>query len=189
MHAEIAEQEGRFSAADVSEQAAVKMVSRHPHVFGTDEVADAEEVLKNWEERKGREAHAAGRTEETPLDRVPPTLPALAWTLGLQKRAARVGFDFDDARAAAGAVAEEAGELAAAGSAPEAFAEIGDLLFAVVNLARKLKVNPEDALRVSGQRFMERYKVMDRRLREQGRSYREMSADELGEAWEATSPV
>ena len=189
MHAEIAEQEGRFSAADVSEQAAVKMVSRHPHVFGTDEVADAEEVLKNWEERKGREAHAAGRTEETPLDRVPPTLPALAWTLGLQKRAARVGFDFDDARAAAGAVAEEAGELAAAGSAPEAFAEIGDLLFAVVNLARKLKVNPEDALRVSGQRFMERYKVMDRRLREQGRSYREMSAGELEEAWEATSPV
>jgi len=186
MHAEIAEQDGRFTAADVSEQAAVKMVSRHPHVFGTDQVADAEEVLKNWEERKSREAHAAGRTEETPLDRVPGSLPALAWTLGLQKRAARVGFDFDDARSAAAAVAEEADELAGARSAEAAFDEVGDLLFAVVNLARKLKVNPEDALRVSGRRFLERYKVMDRRLREQGRSYRELSSDELEEAWAAT---
>jgi tetrapyrrole methylase family protein/MazG family protein len=186
MHAEIAEQDGRFNAADVSQQAAVKMVSRHPHVFGTDQVADAEEVLKHWEERKAHEAHAAGRTEETPLDRVPPSLPALAWTLGLQKRAARVGFDFDDPRSAAEAVAEEASELAAAGSDSEAFYEVGDLLFAVVSLARKLKVNPEDALRVSGRRFMERYKVMDRRLREAGRSYREMSAGELEEAWAAT---
>jgi tetrapyrrole methylase family protein / MazG family protein len=186
MHAEIAEQEGRFDAAAVSEQAALKMVSRHPHVFGSDQVADAEEVLKHWEERKGREAHAAGRTEETPLDRVPPSLPALAWTLGLQKRAARVGFDFEDPRSAAEAVAEEARELAAAGSESEAFAEIGDLLFAVVSLARKLKVNPEDALRVSGRRFMERYKLMDRRLREAGRSYRKMSAGELEEAWAAT---
>ena len=186
MHAEIAEQEGRFDAAEVSEQAAVKMVSRHPHVFGSDQVADAEEVLKHWEERKAREAHAAGRTEETPLDRVPPSLPALAWTLGLQKRAARVGFDFEDPRSAAEAVAEEARELAAAGSEPQAFDEIGDLLFAMVSLARKLKVNPEDALRVSGRRFMERYKVMDRRLRESGRSYREMSAGELEEAWAAT---
>ena len=135
----------------------------------------------------GREAHAAGRTEETPLDRVPPSLPALAWTLGLQKRAARVGFDFEDPRSAAEAVAEEARELAGAGSeSSEAFAEIGDLLFAVVSLARKLKVNPEDALRVSGRRFLERYKLMDQRLREAGRSYREMSAGELEEAWAAT---
>jgi tetrapyrrole methylase family protein/MazG family protein len=186
MHAEIAEQDGRFDAAAVSEQAALKMVSRHPHVFGSDQVADAEDVLRHWEERKGREAHAAGRTEETPLDRVPPSLPALAWTLGLQKRAARVGFDFEDPRSAAAAVAEEARELAEAGSESEAFAEIGDLLFAVVSLARKLKVNPEDALRVSGRRFLERYKLMDRRLREAGRSYRELSAGELEEAWAAT---
>ena len=81
---------------------------------------------------------------------------------------------------------EEARELAEAGSESEAFAEIGDLLFAVVSLARKLKVNPEDALRVSGRRFLERYKLMDRRLREAGRSYRELSAGELEEAWAAT---
>jgi tetrapyrrole methylase family protein / MazG family protein len=186
MHAEIAEQEGRFDAAALSEQAAVKMVSRHPHVFGTDQVADAEEVLRHWEDRKGREAHAAGRVEETPLDRVPASMPALAWALGLQKRAARVGFDYDDPRSAAEGVAEEARELAAAEAPAEVFDEVGDLLFAVVNLARKLKVNPEDALRVSGRRFRERYKVMDRRLRESGRNYREMSADELEAAWAAT---
>ncbi len=186
MHAEIAEQEGRFSAPEVSEQAALKMVSRHPHVFGDTEVADAEEVLRNWEQQKAREAHAAGRVEETPLDRVPRSLPALAWTLGLQKRAARVGFDFTDPRSAADAVCEEARELAEAKGPDEVFDEVGDLLFAIVNLARKLKVNPEDALRVAGRRFLVRYKELDRRVRDSGRSFREMTAEELEVAWAAT---
>ncbi len=191
MHAEIAAQEGRFDAGQVSEQAALKMVARHPHVFGDATVADAEEVLRNWESQKIREAHAAGRASETPLDRVPPTLPALAWVLGLQKRAARVGFDFAGAEASAEAVAEEARELAAASvsrAAEEAFDEMGDMLFAMVSLARKLKVNPEDALRVAGRRFMERYKQMYRELAASGRGFREMSEQELEAAWAATKP-
>jgi tetrapyrrole methylase family protein/MazG family protein len=138
MHAEIADQDGRFNAARVSEAAAAKMVARHPHVFGDDRVADAEEVLRNWEHRKIADAKAAGRGEESVLDRVPKTLPALAWALNLQKRAARVGFDYQDARAAAEAVGEEAQELAGAGGARETFDEVGDLLFALVALARKL---------------------------------------------------
>src|SRR5207244_7093648 len=85
------------------------------------------------------------------VDRVPSTLPALAWTLGLQKRAARVGFDFASPAAAAESVAEEARELAATGDRDRAFEEMGDLLFAIVSLARTLKVNPEDALRDAGQ--------------------------------------
>ncbi len=214
MHAEIAAQEGRFTAADVSEAVAAKMVARHPHVFGDTSVHDAEEVLRNWEHQKASEASAQGRASETPLDRVPRTLPALAWTLGLQKRAARVGFDFASAEDAVRDVAEEATELAAAaarvaaaGASPagasaeaetssdedasedvpdDVFHEVGDLLFAVVNLSRKLKVNPEDALRVAGQRFRERYTEMDRAVRESGRSFREMSAEELEEAWAAT---
>ncbi len=186
MHAEIAEQEGRFDAADVSEQAAAKMVARHPHVFGDTSVHDAEEVLRNWGAQKISVAREAGRTEETPLDRVPRSLPALAWTLGLQKRAARVGFDFADPRAAAEAVGEEARELAFAATQDEVFEEVGDVLFAVVNLARKLKVNPEDALRVAGQRFMARYKELDRRVSECGRPFREMSAEEIEAAWQAT---
>src|SRR5690348_8493664 len=92
MHAAIAEEQGRFDAARVSEAAAAKMVARHPHVFGDTEVADAEEVLRNWERRKAEEAAADGRTE-TPLDRVPAAMPALAWTYNMQKRASRVGFD------------------------------------------------------------------------------------------------
>lgn len=186
MHAEIARQEGRFDAADVSEQAALKMVARHPHVFGDTSVADAEEVLRNWESQKMQEAAAAGRATETPLDRVPPTLPALAWTFGLQKRAARVGFDFADAGASAEAVAEEASELAASANAEEAFDEMGDLLFAVVNLSRKLRVNPEDALRVAGRRFMERYKALDRSVAESGRGFRDMSPEQLEAAWAST---
>src|ERR671925_528712 len=90
MHAEIAAQEGRFDAARVSEAVAAKMVKRHPHVFGDRSVADADEVLRNWEHQKMHEARNAGNSESV-VDRVPASLPALAWTLGLQKRAARVG--------------------------------------------------------------------------------------------------
>src|SRR5256885_12376765 len=101
------------------------MVKRHSHVFGDKSVANAHEVLRNWEHQKMREARDAGN-EESVVDRVPSTLPALAWTLGLQKRAARVGFDFATPAAAAAAVGEEARELAATGDRDRAFEEMGD---------------------------------------------------------------
>jgi tetrapyrrole methylase family protein/MazG family protein len=186
MHSAIAEEEGRFDAAQVSEAAAAKMVARHPHVFGDVEVANAEEVLANWERNKAEEAALSGQGHETPLDRVPLTLPALAWTYGMQKRAARVGFDFDTPAAAAAAVSEEAQELADTKSQEEAFAEVGDLLFAVVSLARKLRVDPEDALRVAGQRFRDRFAAMDREMRARGRSYRDLDTDELAAVWDST---
>src|SRR5438128_12699132 len=111
MHAEIAADEGRFDTAQVSEAVAAKMVKRHPHVFGDVSVANADEVLRNWEHQKMDESRKAG-SEDSVVDRVPSTLPALAWALGLQKRAARVGFDFPSPAAAAESVAEEARELA-----------------------------------------------------------------------------
>ena len=187
MHAAIAEEEGRFDAARVSEAAAAKMVARHPHVFGDEKAADAEEVLRNWERRKAEEAAVAGRAEETPLDRVPTTLPALAWTHGMQKRAARVGFDFETPAGAAEAVAEEARELAAAADNADAervFDELGDLLFAVVSLSRKVQVNPEDALRAAGQRFRDRFEAMDREARRRGISYRDLSPSDLESLWQ-----
>jgi tetrapyrrole methylase family protein/MazG family protein len=187
MHSAIAEEQGRFDAAQVSEGAAAKMVARHPHVFGDVEVADAEEVLANWERRKAAEAAESGRPDETPLDRVPVALPALAWTYGMQKRAARVGFDFDTPAAAAQAVSEEAQELLAAASREEAFAELGDLLFAVVSLSRKMRIDPEDALRAAGQRFRDRFAAMDREVRELGVSYRDLDAEELAAIWERAS--
>ena len=185
MHAEIAAQEGRFNAAEVSEAVAAKMVKRHPHVFGTTSVADADEVLRNWEHQKAHEARKEGK-EESVVDRVPKTLPALAWTLGLQKRAARVGFDYTSPKEAAESLAEEARELAAAGDAQQTFDEMGDLLFAMVSLARQLKVNPEDALRVAGERFRSRFAKAEAALREEGRTFRDLDATEMARSWEET---
>jgi len=185
MHAEIAAEEKRFDAAQVSEAAAAKMVKRHPHVFGDRSVADADEVLRNWEHQKMREAREAG-SEESVVDRVPATLPALAWTLGLQKRAARVGFDFASPAAAAEAVGEEARELAQTTDRERAFEEMGDLLFSIVSLARTLKVNPEDALRVAGQRFRKRFSAAESSLREEGKSFADLSEADMLETWEKT---
>jgi MazG family protein len=167
----------------VSEAVAAKMVARHPHVFGSTSVADAEEVLRNWEHQKAHEARKTGK-EESVVDRVPATLPALAWALGLQKRAARVGFDYTSANEAAESIAEEARELATAADAQEVFAEMGDLLFAVVSLARRLKVNPEDALRVAGQRFRERFAKAEASLREEGKTFRDLDPEDLILRWE-----
>jgi tetrapyrrole methylase family protein/MazG family protein len=185
MHAEIAAQAGRFNAADVSETVAAKMVKRHPHVFGATSVADADEVLRNWEHQKAHEARQEGK-EESVVDRVPKTLPALAWTLGLQKRAARVGFDYTSPKEAADSVAEEARELAGAGDSQQTFEEMGDLLFAMVSLARQLKVNPEDALRVAGERFRSRFAKAEAALREEGRTFRDLDAKEMARRWEET---
>jgi tetrapyrrole methylase family protein/MazG family protein len=113
-------------------------------------------------------------------------LPALAWTLGLQKRAARVGFDYTSPNAAAEAVAEEARELASASDAKQTFDEMGDLLFAMVSLARQLKVNPEDALRVAGERFRSRFAKAEGALREEGRTFRELDAEEMERRWAET---
>ena len=186
MHAAIAAEQSRFEAAQVSEAVAAKMVARHPHVFGTTSVADADEVLRNWEHQKAHEAHRSGR-DESVVDRVPTTLPALAWTLGLQKRAARVGFDFKSPIDAAESVAQEAKELATADDARKTFEEMGDLLFAMVSLARRLKVNPEDALRVAGQRFRKRFAETEASLKKEGVTFRDLDAAELAKRWEESS--
>jgi tetrapyrrole methylase family protein/MazG family protein len=185
MHAEIAAEEGRFDATQVSEAVAAKMVKRHPHVFGDRSVANADEVLRNWEHQKMHEAREAG-SDESVVDRVPSTLPALAWALGLQKRAARVGFDFASPSAAAESVAEEARELAEVTDRDRAFEEMGGLLFGIVSLARNLKVNPEDALRVAGQRFRARFAAAESSLRKEGKTFSDLSADEMLEHWEKT---
>jgi tetrapyrrole methylase family protein / MazG family protein len=183
MHAQIAADEGRFDAAAISEQEAAKMVARHPHVFGDREVRDAEDVLRNWERDKIDSATREGRPRESPVDRVPVTLPALAWSLGIQKRAARVGFDYGDAQTAAAGVAEEAAELAAATSQDEVFREFGDLLFALVNIARKRKVNPEDALRAAGRRFIQRFKTMEALAGERGVDLGSLEPSALEALW------
>ena len=187
MHAEIAAEEGRFDAAKVSEAVAAKMVKRHPHVFGDVSVANADEVLRNWEHQKMHESRKAG-SEESVVDRVPASLPALAWALGLQKRAARVGFDFESPAAAAESVGEEARELAEVTDRERAFDELGDLLFAIVSLARSLKLNPEDALRVAGQRFRKRFAATEAALRSEGKTFSDIDDAEKRRRWEDSQP-
>jgi tetrapyrrole methylase family protein / MazG family protein len=187
MHAQIAADEGRFDAAAISEQEAAKMVARHPHVFGDREVRDAEDVLRNWERDKIAAAARDGRPRESPVDKVPATLPALAWSLGIQKRAARVGFDYADAAGAATGVAEEVAELDAAAGEEEFFREFGDLLFALVNVARKRKVNPEDALRAAGRRFIRRFKAMEALALERGVDLAGLEPELLEALWAASA--
>lgn len=185
MHAAIAEEQGRFTAADVSEGEAAKMVSRHPHVFGDVQVSSAEEVLRNWEANKAADAAANGKADQLVLDRVPATLPALAWTYNMQKRAARVGFEAPGPGPVE-AVEERARALGGARpGSPEAEAAVGDLLLSAVTLARTLKVNPEDALRSAGRQYRDRFARMDASLRERGKGYRDLPAEDVEEAWQA----
>lgn len=194
MHAAIAEETGRFDAVRVSEAAAAKMVARHPHVFGDTQVANAEEVLRNWERQKAEEAKKQGKEAETVLDRVPPTLPALAWTYNMQKRGARVGFDLSSREEARKEAAEDvAARVRDLGSRADVTQggddetrAVGELLLAVVTLARTLKVNPEDALRAAGQEYRDHFARMDKDVQSHNQSYRDMDRAQQTEVWART---
>lgn len=158
-HATIAEQEGRFTIADVTTGIHDKLVRRHPHVFGTVTVADSDEVLTNWDAIK---RHEKGRTSI--FDGIPVSLPSLAYAHKVQKKAAKIGFDWPDVHGALPKVAEETNELMAAANAgdPDDIAdEAGDLLFAVVNVARHLGVDPEAALRAATNKFRRRFEAVE----------------------------
>lgn len=159
-HATIAEQQGRFTIADVTGGIHDKLVHRHPHVFGDVAAEDAGEVLANWEAIKKQEK---GRTSI--FDGIPSALPSLAYAHKVQKKAAKVGFDWPDVDGALPKIAEEAAELrVAADSGDEAATadELGDLLFAVVNVARHLRVDPEIALREATHKFRRRFEQVER---------------------------
>lgn len=184
-HARMAEELGAFDFATVAGGLADKMRRRHPHVFGTAEIADAAAQTTAWESHKARERRARG---EGVLDGVPIALPALARAQKLGRRAARVGFDWPDARGVLAKLAEEARELedaiAARAGAPEAVEEeLGDLLFTVANLARHLEVDAEGALRRASLKFEHRFRAMEARLAAVGRRPEEADADELERLW------
>ena len=200
-HSQIASESGTFTIDDVVDHLAAKLVRRHPHVFGDPDTAtkptNGEQVLSQWEEIKRAERQAAGGAQSA-LDGVPKALPALLRAYQVQARASRVGFDWShDATGLADVfkkIAEEIGELqaalAAAAAAPsasnqnEVAGELGDLLFSLVNLARFLKVNPEDALRLSTNRFVDRFVLVESQAAEQQRPLSGMTASELDGLWE-----
>ena len=180
-HAVIAEQEGRFSMADVARRVHDKLVRRHPHVFADTNVSGTDDVLKNWEQLKAEEKpHRTGM-----FDGVVEAAPSLSFALKVQQRAARAGFDWPHVDGALDKVAEEAREVAAVQhSDPEAtFAEIGDLFFAVVNVARHLDIDPESALRGAVQKFRRRVEHVESAARALGSSIDAMSLEELDRLW------
>ena len=177
-HAQMAADAGTFDIDDVAGRLVTKLVTRHPHVFGDVEVAGASEVVANWEVIKD---HEKGRTSV--LDGVPENLPALAYATKLQKRAAKTGFDWDDATGPADKVREELDEVQGADQA-HLEEEVGDLVFAAVALARKVGVDPETALRRTARTFRDRLARMEETAKERGASLKDLPADELDRLWQ-----
>ena len=163
-HARMAEEAGHFGFDDVAEAICDKMVRRHPHVFGDAEIASVAAQNEAWEAHKAAEREATGNARSV-VDGVALALPALLRAAKISGRAARIGFDWPDARAVIPKIAEEIAEVEAeldAGAAPAALEEeIGDLLFAVANLARKLDVEPETALRRATAKFERRFRQVE----------------------------
>ncbi|HJZ64919.1 MAG TPA: nucleoside triphosphate pyrophosphohydrolase [Candidatus Acidoferrum sp.] len=190
-HADIARDEGRFDVTDVIRGIHDKMVRRHPHVFGEKRAKDAKAVLKNWEKIKAEERKAKGKKEEEKpaslLDGVSHALPGTMEGFQLTRRAARIGFDWDNADGVIEKLAEESAELKKeikSGSAKRIEEEAGDLLFAAMNLARFLHVDPEIALKKANAKFAARFKEMERMARESGRELADVPRAEMEALWE-----
>jgi tetrapyrrole methylase family protein/MazG family protein len=184
--AQLRKEEGRFEFADVAEAISRKLVSRHPHVFGSSEVKDAEGVLKQWAALKREENKAKGAGHSV-LEGVPREMPALARADRLTEKASRIGFDWPDATGAREKVAEELAELdrAIAGGDRDAVEhELGDLLFAGANLARKLGVAPEEALRGTLARFVRRFTHVERELARRGVPHGGATLAEMDALWD-----
>ncbi|MFZ5817506.1 MAG: nucleoside triphosphate pyrophosphohydrolase [Bacillota bacterium] len=179
-HAQIAREAGTFDLHDIVEGITAKLVRRHPHVFGDVVAETADDVTRNWEAIK--RAEKGGEAPESVLGKVSGALPALSRAHEVQKRAAKVGFDWEDIEGPVAKVREELAEVLAASPA-EREGEIGDLLFAVVNLARMLKVDPEIALSRTTAKFVRRFRHIERRTAEMGRKLEEMSLAEMDELW------
>ena len=194
-HAQIATEQGRFTAADVVREIHQKMVRRHPHVFGEKRAKDATEVLKNWEQIKAEERRAESgkgssssvESEKAPaslLDGIPHTLPAVMQGFQLTRRASRIGFDWDNVGGVVEKLQEELVELRNAQSSRQIEEELGDVLFAAVNLARFLKVDPEIALKRTNAKFSSRFRAMERLAHASGRALADVPRNEMESLWD-----
>ena len=182
--AEIAQEEGSFDIYDVVTAIHDKLVRRHPHVFGDVEAKDAEQVLVNWEKLKNEERKAANKSV---LAGVPQSLPALLKASRLTEKAARVGFDWRRTEDVFDKIDEEIGELrdAIEGKNPQNIHdEIGDLLFSIANIARKLDVSPEEALQSANRKFMRRFEAMERSVRSEGRNLDQLTLEQMDALWD-----
>lgn len=186
-HARIAEEQGRFVFADVVRAISDKLIARHPHVFGDVQFADQEQQRRDWEARKAAERQRKHGPQGA-LHGVPLGLPALTRAVKLQKRAARVGFDWSEMAPVFAKIREELAELeheieSATGEA-RIQDELGDVLFAVANLARKLGVDPEQALRGTNNKFERRFRRVEAGLAEQNKRPEQATLEEMDRIWE-----
>ena len=182
---QLAQEEGKFELADVAEAITSKLVSRHPHVFGDASVKDAEGVLRQWAALKRKEKEAKGGGKSV-LEGVPREMPSLARAERLTEKASRIGFDWPGADGARRKVDEELRELdeAIASSDRQRMEdELGDVLFAVANLSRKLSLPPEEALRRALGRFIERFQFVEDQLARRGVRHGEASLEEMDDLW------
>jgi ATP diphosphatase len=185
-HARMAEEAGLFAFADIARAISGKMLRRHPHVFGDAAARSSEAQSAAWEAQKS--AERAGRAERGALAGVPVALPALSRAAKLTARAARVGFDWPDAAAVLDKLDEEVAELRAelTDADPTRLAdEVGDLLFVLANLARKLSLDPEECLRGANRKFARRFNAMEDSAATEGRILSEMTLDEMEALWQA----
>ncbi|HEV2197917.1 MAG TPA: nucleoside triphosphate pyrophosphohydrolase [Candidatus Acidoferrum sp.] len=196
-HSQIASEEGRFTVADVIREIHDKMIRRHPHVFGETRAKDSKEVLRNWEQIKAEERRSSKAKNESGdheaespslLDGVSRALPATLEGFQLTRKASRIGFDWDDAQGVIAKMQEETAELESAlgvGNQKKREEEMGDLLFAAVNMARFLQVDPEIALKKANAKFSRRFRAMEARARESGREFKDLPREEMEALWEA----
>lgn len=183
LQAQIATEEGHFQMADVIHNIQEKLIRRHPHVFADIDIKEVDQVLHNWEALKETERNNEG-SEKGLLDGVPLGLPALAQADEIQARVTRIGFDWPEIDGVISKLLEELEEVANANTDEEQFAEMGDLLFSVVNYARWLGVDPEAALRQANRRFRDRFHQLEKLAREDGVTLSELSIDELELLWQ-----
>ncbi|MDT5156450.1 MAG: nucleoside triphosphate diphosphatase [Acidobacteriota bacterium] len=216
-YAQVASERGEFTIEDVTDAIHSKMVRRHPHVFGDVVVRDNEELLRNWETLKAEEKRAAGKNREdgeaSLLEGVSAKAPALMEAHQLTTKAARVGFDWQSVEDIFDKLHEEIGELRAAireraeasaeaeaavesqadadmeAAAQHVREEVGDLLFAVTNIARHLEVEPESALKLTNRKFRRRFQYIERGLRERGRALGEATIEEMEELWQEAKGI
>ena len=183
-HADIARTAGEFDIADVLTAINRKLIRRHPHVFADGSASDARQVERNWEQLKADERRQTGKPEPSAMDSVPAALPALSAAQLIQDRAARFGFDWDDAGGVLDKLVEEIGEFRDAATDEERLDEFGDVLFALVNVARWSGIQAEDALRQANAKFRNRYRVMERLASERGQDFARLSLDEKEALWQ-----
>lgn len=177
-HASLAEREGQFDFAALSRQVSKKMVDRHPHVFGSMHLQTSEDVLNIWEDFKRKEG------KSSLLEGIPKSLPALMRAEKIQEKASRVGFDWPSIQGAWDKFQEELDELEEAQTNEDIVEEMGDVLFALVNVARFKRIEPEQALQQANDKVTRRFNYIEQKVKESGRTFADLSLAEMDQIWD-----